>query len=169
MKTFLPATGSEAEWNAAYYRVEDYLRALGGVNRVHQSQIIIRLLAAAAEKHAAHPDESPAVLAMEEARAALDRWFSEILPRGDGGAFRGLTSLLAADASGKWPDRLLAEDIPIDFQLALQANDVRGGPDLNVSSMAPRPFDAQPLLDIINLPDRLLKAWRHPGSRLKSS
>ena len=34
MKTFFPQTGTDEEWNAAYYRLEDYLRALRVVNKV---------------------------------------------------------------------------------------------------------------------------------------
>jgi hypothetical protein len=40
MNTLFPLTGSETEWNAAYYRLEDYSRSLRFVNKVHQSQIL---------------------------------------------------------------------------------------------------------------------------------
>ena len=69
MNTFFPRTGSEAEWNAAYYRLEDYFRALRLVNKMHQSQIILRILERAAARHARDATQSPTVLAMEEAGA----------------------------------------------------------------------------------------------------
>jgi len=55
--------------------------------------------------------------------------------------------LLVADAPEKWPRDFLAEDIPEEFQQAMQQYDVRAGPDLQVSSMVPRPIDISPLVE----------------------
>jgi hypothetical protein len=169
MKTFSPATGSETEWNAAYYRLEDYLRALHVVNRVHQSQIILRLLQGAAVKHAANPDLSPVTLVMQEAHAAMERWFNQIIPRGERAPVQGLTALLAANALQKWPAAFLADNVPTELQRAIQGNELRAGPELSVSSMAPRPLDARPLVALISLPSCWLKSPRDLLSRLKSS
>jgi hypothetical protein len=147
MKSFFPTTGSEVEWNAAYYRLEDYLRALHVVNKVHQSQIILRLLQAAAVKHAADPSRSPTALVLEEADAALEEWFAKILPGRPRTEVMGYVALLVADAPEKWPRDFLAEDIPEEFQQAMQQYDVRAGPDLQVSSMVPRPIDISPLVE----------------------
>ena len=153
MKTFFPQTGSEAEWNAAYYRLEDYLRALHVTNKVHQSQIISQLLEVVAAKHARDPEQSPTTLAMAEAHAAMDRWFTIILQRPDRSSAVGLLLLLITDASDKWPTVFLSENIPDEFRQALQESDVRASPDLHVSSMVPRPLDISPFAEVV-LQDR---------------
>src|SRR5580704_6222767 len=95
--TFFPATGTEAEWNAAFYRLADYFRALHLVNKVHQSQIILHLLELTAAKHANNPGQNPTTLAMEEARAAMEHWFEGILQSRDRMVVVGLLSLSAVD------------------------------------------------------------------------
>ena len=158
MKTFSPQTGSETEWNAAYYRLEDYLRALHVVNKVQQSQIILGLLQTAAIKHAQNPGQSPTALAMEEAYAAMDRWLGKIFQPQKSVSGAGLVSLLITDAVEKWPTAFMADDVPPDLQRAMQESDVRAGPDLRVSNMVPRPIDPSPLLEAM-LPDR----WERPS------
>ena len=43
--SFQPKTGTMEAWNAAYVRVEDYLRAHRIHNRLHSSRLVLRLLA----------------------------------------------------------------------------------------------------------------------------
>ena len=79
MNLFSPQTGSEAEWNAAYYRLEDYLRAMHLTNKLHQNQVILRLLRAAAARHARNPEIPPTTLALDAAHEEMDGWFKLIL------------------------------------------------------------------------------------------
>ena len=44
LNAFRPRTGTPAQWNAAFVRVEDYLRAHRVHNRLQQSQILQRVL-----------------------------------------------------------------------------------------------------------------------------
>jgi len=141
MTTFFPNTGSETEWNAAYYRLEDYLRALHVVNKLHQSQIILRLLQAAAVRHAADSGQSPTTIALHEAQAAIDQWCERVLRQQERGWVNGRISLLITDAAEKWPALFLANEIPSDFERVMQESQVQAGPDLQVSSMVPRPID----------------------------
>ena len=137
MNTFFPLTGSEADWNAAYYRLEDYFRSLRVINKVHQSQLILQILESAASRHAADVNENPTTLAMEQARTAIDHWFENILGPRERIAAAGLISLLAANALARWPKAFLADQIPPELRQELQENEVRAGPDLQVSSMVP--------------------------------
>ena len=141
MTTFFPKTGSETEWNAAYYRLEDYLRALRVVNKVQQSQIILRCLQAAAVRHALDPDQSPTTLALDEVQAAIDQWCERILQRHERVWVTGRISMLIADAMEKWPTVFLSDETAPDFQRLMRESDVRAGPDLQVSRMVPRPMD----------------------------
>jgi hypothetical protein len=160
VKQISPKTGSELEWNAAYCRLEDYLRALHVSNKVHQTQIILRLLQRAAARQELNPDLCPTVLAMAELRAAMDRWFAEFLPPHERVSEVGFLSLLASAVPEKWPAAFLAKEIPDDCQRALQENEVRAVPDLQVTSMVPQPF-ANPLLGGFNLPVPMEKLARY--------
>jgi hypothetical protein len=141
-----PRTGSLEAWNAAYVRVEDYLRAHRIHNRLLQLRIIQKILDRAAERHAANPSLDPTVLAAEETEAMMDSWFAEILEqRGqphDRLAVDGRVALLLCDGPQKWPYAFLEEsDFPPDFVKAMRASSIRAGPDMAVSSMVARPID----------------------------
>jgi hypothetical protein len=143
---FQPKTGSMEAWNAAYVRVEDYLRAHRIHNRLHQSRLIEKILERAARSHAQHPALDPTTLAAEETEAMIDAWFGEVLgERGlphDRIAIDGRLALLLCDGPQKWPYAFLDEDdIPADFAHAMQTSFMQAGPDLAVSSMVPRPIE----------------------------
>jgi hypothetical protein len=144
--TFRPKTGSMESWNAAYVRVEDYLRAHRIHNRLHQSRLIEKILERAARRHAGHPALDPTTLAAEETEVMIDAWFGEVLgERGqphDRIAINGRLALLLSDSPQKWPYAFLDEDnIPDEFAHAMQTSFMRAGPDLAVSSMVPRPIE----------------------------
>jgi hypothetical protein len=164
MKTFLPATGSLEEWNAAYYRLEDYLRAHHVTNKVHQSQIILRLLRRAAVKHALDPGRSPTTLALEEAYDEIEHWFRLLLAEPGIAGSRlctlGRVSLYVLDADSKWPNVLLfGEEIPDDFRTAVQRATVQSGPDLRISSMVPRPIDVNSVAELIEETRDKFEKW----------
>jgi hypothetical protein len=148
MKRFTPATGAVEDWNMAYYRLEDYLRAHNVTNKLHQSQIILRLLERAAAQHAVDPAQAPTKLALDEAYAVIDRWFQSLLP--DEPEARapvvGRVAMFILNAPEKWPSAFLADDadVPAEFKHALREITVEAGPDLRFSSMVPRPLDITP-------------------------
>lgn len=146
LSSFRPATGTMEGWNAAYVRVEDYLRAHRIHNRLHQSRLIQTILERAARRHAANPALDPTTLAAEEAEALMTAWFAEILGLEDQGhdriAVAGRVALLLSDGAEKWPYAFLnTENAPADFKTAMQASSIVAGPDMAVSSMVPRPID----------------------------
>jgi hypothetical protein len=143
---FNPKTGSLEAWNAAYVRVEDYLRAHRVHNRLHQIRLIQTVLERAAERHAAKPALDPTILAAEEIEALMDAWFADVLDeRGQPHeriAVDGRVALLLCDGPQRWPYAFLDEDnIPADFARAMRSSNLEAGPDLAVSSMVPRPID----------------------------
>jgi hypothetical protein len=150
LSNFRPKTGSMEAWNAAYVRVEDYLRAHRLHNRLHQSRLIQKILERAARRHAEHPALDPTTLAAEEAGAMMDAWFSEVLGErnqpGERIVINGRLALLLSDGAQKWPYAFLDEDnIPAEFAQAMQAGSLQAGPDLAVSSMVPRPIELGPI------------------------
>lgn len=147
---FRPRSGSMDEWNAAYVRVEDYLRAHRIHNRLHQNRLIHQTLERAARRHELEPARSPTLLAAEELEAAMDRWFAGMLEqRGqspDRIASDGRLALILCDGAERWPYAFLDDrQIPPEFAAAMRARVVEAGPDLSISSMVPRPIDLGPI------------------------
>jgi hypothetical protein len=145
-EAFRPKTGTMESWNAAYVRVEDYLRAHRIHNRLHQSRLIQKILERAARRHAAHPALDPTMTAAEETEALMDTWFGAVLNQEgvphDRLAIDGRVSLLLCDGPERWPYAFLDEEhIPADFAQAMRSSNLEAGPDLAVSSMVPRPID----------------------------
>jgi hypothetical protein len=152
LSTFQPRTGTLEAWNAAYVRVEDYLRAHRIHNRLHQSRLILRILERAARRHEADPTLDPTTLAAEEAERMMDAWFSEVLGEKDLPhdriAVTGRLALLLTDGAEKNPYAFLdGEHIPPEFARTMQQSSIEAGPDLAVSSMVPRPIDLGPITE----------------------
>jgi len=147
LDTFRPRTGTLDQWNAAYVRVEDYLRAHRVHNRLHQSRLIQRILIAAARMHEQRPVTEPATLAIEEADRLMDVWFGELLGEKkdlshDRIASEGRIALLLAEGLEKWPYVFLEkETAPPEFLQAVKRGSIQAGPDLAISSMVPREID----------------------------
>jgi hypothetical protein len=146
LSTFRPSTGTLEQWNSAYVRVEDYLRAHRIHNRLHQSRLIQLILERAARRHAEDPALDPTTLAAEETEKLMDRWFGEILGDQERSheriAVDGRVALLLCDGPQKWPYAFLDEEkVPGEFTQAMQESFIQAGPDLAVSAMVPRPID----------------------------
>ena len=146
LSRFRPRTGTMEAWNAAYVRVEDYLRAHRIHNRLHQSRLIQTILERAARRHEANPALDPTTLAAEEIEALMDEWFAEVLAHKNQPheriATEGRVAMLITDAPQKWPYAFLdKQTIPTDFAKAMQASSVEAGPDMKFSNMVPRPID----------------------------
>lgn len=146
LNSFRPKTGTLEQWNSAYVRVEDYLRAHRIHNRLHQSRLILRVLSAAADRHEQDPRLNPVTLAIEETDRVMDSWFAGLL--GEKGlphdrlAAEGRVALLMADGTQRWPYAFLDDqNTPPDFAQAMKQSSLRAGPDLAVSSMVARDID----------------------------
>ena len=55
LNAFRPRTGTPDQWNAAFIRVEDYLRAHRVHNRLQQITILQKVIARAAARHEQNP------------------------------------------------------------------------------------------------------------------
>ena len=146
LSTFRPPTGTLEQWNAAYVRVEDYLRAHRIHNRLHQSRVIQNVLERAAKRHAQNPALDPTTLAAEECEALMASWFKDVLANkelpDDRVPVTGRVALLISDGTQKWPYAFLQrENIPEDFSRAMRDSSMEAGPDMSVSNMVPRPID----------------------------
>lgn len=161
---FRPTTGSMDDWNGAYVRVEEYLRAHRIHNRLHQSRLIQQILERAARRHEADPSLNPTTLAAEETEKLMDAWFGEMLDeRGlphERIAIDGRVALLLCDGPRRWPYAFLDErQVPPDFKEAMRAGVIEAGPDLAVSSMVPRPIDLGPIPDAAGDTIEQIEKW----------
>jgi hypothetical protein len=164
LATFQPRTGTLDEWNDAYLRVEDYLRAHRIHNRLHQSRLILRILERAARRHEKTQAVAPTILAAEEAERMMDAWFSEVLGERDLPhdriAVNGRLALLLTDGPTRWPYAFLDEEqVPPEFARAMQQSSIEAGPDLAVSSMVPRPIDLGPISEAAGETMERLEKW----------
>ena len=141
MKSFCPTSGTESEWAQARARVAAYLQALNLTIQEQNERITMTALRQAVSKHQENPGESPTALTMDEIQRLFEKWFERLPGLHGRAAPAGYVSLYAIEAGKKWPEAFLSEDVPDDFQRALQGHEVRAAPDLSVSSMVPRPFE----------------------------
>ena len=161
---FRPKTGTMETWNAAYVRVEDYLRAHRIHNRLHQSRLIQAILERAAKRHEANPASNPTALAAEEVEALMDSWFAEMLDTPgqphDRIAIDGRLALLLSDGPEKWPYAFLDErNVQPELADAMRASVVKAGPDMSVSSMVPRPIDLGPIPEVAGETIERIEKW----------
>lgn len=132
----------QEEWDEATARVLAYFAAirLGGVQ--HRTRTALKVIEEAARRVAQRPDLPPVEAAMTVANEWLSRWFARALPESPGDPIAvGLVALRVSEAEAHWPNALLSADPPPPLKEALESVSVRTGPDLFLSSMAPREMD----------------------------
>jgi hypothetical protein len=164
LSSFRPATGTPEQWNAAFVRVEDYLRAHRVHNRLQQSRILQEVLARAARRHEREPAANPTTLAAEEIDRMMDAWFVELL--GDRTlphervAIEGRVALLLCDGVDRWPYAFLDPvNVPPEFATEMKKRSIQAGPDLAVSSMVPREIKLGTLTGVAGQTFERIERW----------
>jgi hypothetical protein len=151
-REFRPRTGAMEAWNAAYVRVEEYLRAHRVYNRLHATRLTVKILERAAAKHERTPARDPVVLAAEEMEAMTEEWFARNLrdselPHGSR-LVAGRVAMMLANAPERWPYAFLADEVPPELGKVFETTAIYAGPDMSVSSMVPQPIDLGPISDV---------------------
>jgi hypothetical protein len=164
LNAFRPRTGTPAQWNAAFIRVEDYLRAHRVHNRLVQSQILQRVLVRAASQHEKQPHLEPTTLAAEEIDRMMDAWFGELL--GDKNlpheriAIEGRVALLMCDGVDRWPYSFLeSEHVPPEFAKEMRQSSMEAGPDMTVTSMVPRQIELGTITEVAGQTFEQIEKW----------
>ncbi len=164
LTAFRPRTGTPEQWNAAFVRVEDYLRAHRVHNRLQQSQILQRVLAQAARQHEKEPHLDPTTLAAEEIDRMMDAWFGELL--GDKNlpheriAVEGRVALQMCNGVERWPYAFLdLENVPPEFAHEMKQRSVQAGPDMTVTSMVPREIELGTLTEVAGQTFEQIEKW----------
>ncbi|HEY8995208.1 MAG TPA: hypothetical protein VIM71_11135 [Lacunisphaera sp.] len=164
LNAFRPRTGTPDQWNTAFIRVEDYLRAHRVHNRLQQITILEKVIARAAARHEKNPSLDPTTLAAEEADQMMDEWFGELL--GDKNlpheriAVEGRVALLLTDGVERWPYAFLDERrVPPEFAQEMQRRSIQAGPDMTVTSMVPRPIELGALTEVAGQTFEQIEKW----------
>jgi hypothetical protein len=164
LRLFRPATGTPEQWNAAYIRVEDYLRAHRVHNRLLQTQLLQEVLGRAARRHAQQPHLEPVTIAAEEIDRMMDEWFGELL--GDKNlphnriAIAGRVALLLCDGVERWPHAFLDDrNVPPEFAQEMKRRSIQAGPDMKVSSMVPREIDLGRFTEVAGQTFEHIEKW----------
>lgn len=164
LNAFRPRTGTPEQWNAAFIRVEDYLRAHRVHNRLQQITILAKVMARAAKRHEQNPSLDPTTLAVEEIDRMMDDWFGELL--GDKNlpheriAVEGRVALLLSDGVDRWPYAFLDDrQVPEEFAREMRRRSIQAGPDMTVSSMVPRPIELGALTEVAGEAFERMERW----------
>jgi hypothetical protein len=164
LNAFRPRTGTPEQWNAAFIRVEDYLRAHRVHNRLQQITILEKVIASAARRHEQNPELDPTTLAAEEIDRMMDAWFGELLGHKDLPheriAVEGRVALLMCDGVERWPYAFLDErQVPPEFAQEMQRRSIQAGPDMTVTSMVPRPIELGTLTEVAGQTFEHIERW----------
>lgn len=164
LNDFRPRTGTADQWNAAFIRVEDYLRAHRVHNRLQQITILQKVIARAAARHEQNPSLDPTTLAAEEIDRMMDGWFGELL--GDKNlpheriAVEGRVALLLSDGVERWPYAFLDEQhVPPEFAEEMRRRSIQAGPDMTVTSMVPREIELGTLTEVAGQTFEQMEKW----------
>ena len=145
-----PSPAEVADWDEAYGKVENYLRACRVASRLHRARLTAMIVHRAIERRSAADAAAGGVplstVAIEEARRLIAAWLTGLLPpRPDERPYtqaEGFVALYLCDGPMRWPNAFLnPREAPPGFLDTLRARLVKAGPDLEVSSMVPRTID----------------------------
>jgi len=137
------------EWNDAYEKVENYLRACRVGSHLQRARLIALILQRVHDRTQSDrsvADRSLPELAIVEVRDRIAEWITHYLPlHADGRSLNlgeGMLAIYLCDGPTRWPYAFLdSQRMPAEFVEALGTRVVRAGPDLAVSSMVPRDMD----------------------------
>ena len=167
-----PATAGE--WDAAFDKIENYLRALRVASRLHRARLAALILQRAWQARESQPAAERLPLsdaAIVEARLLLRAWFDGLLPPRPGGSTggveQGLLALYLCDGATRWPGAFLhPADTPPALAEAMRARIGRTGPDLEISRVVPREIDLGLIPGIAGSTRALFARWPLLGTLL---
>ena len=145
LKPFVPRWGSPEEWNEAYEKVENYLRACRINSRLHRARLIHRVLQRVSEHGPVPEAETLSTAAIRETQVMMEEWFARLLQPAEEGRYSlvdGRVALLLCDGSDRWPYAFLTtDDLPPDLVKEMRESILVAGPNLAISNMVPRAID----------------------------
>lgn len=137
------------EWNEAYEKVENYLRACRVSSHLQRARLTALILQRVYDRMQADgtaKEHTLSELAIMEVRDRIADWVAHYLPSREEGKSvslgEGMLAIYLGDGPMRWPYAFLdSSRMPAEFAESIRARVVRAGPDLAVSSMVPREID----------------------------
>lgn len=145
-------------WDEAFLRVESYFRAHQIESRILLNRLVMEVIMAA--RAAALPSADPVALAMREAERRTNAWFARVLgdaadPDDERLGTRGRIALVLCDVPARWSQHFLADaPPPPELIEAMRAAYIEAGPEIEITSMFPRPMDFGPIANVAD------EAWK---------
>ncbi|TAG27327.1 MAG: hypothetical protein EAZ36_06945 [Verrucomicrobia bacterium] len=147
-------------WDDAFSRVEGYLRAHQIESRLVLNHIATGIIHEAHRKAQLGGGGDPLALTMQEAERRTEAWFRRVLgdaidPDDDRMGARGRIALVLTDVPARWPQHFLADtEPPPELVGAMRAAYIEAGPQMQLTSMVPRPMDFGPIANVAD------EAWK---------
>lgn len=137
------------EWNAAYEKVDNYLRACRVSSRLHRARLTSQILCrvyARSERGELKPGVSFSEAAINEVRSDILAWLEPHLRQNDGKTpvsfGEAMLALYLGDGPTLYPYSFLdATSMPPALVKRMDDRVVQAGPGLSISSMVPRDPD----------------------------
>lgn len=138
------------DWNEAYEKVENYLRACRVGSHLQRARLTALVLQRVHDRLQADPQEGELNIpgmAIDEVRNRIEEWIGHYLPEQviQGKSISLGNSMLAlylGDGPMRWPYAFLdSVNRPDELAEIIRARIVRTGPDFAFSSMVPREID----------------------------
>jgi hypothetical protein len=139
-------------WNEAYGRLVEYLDTFALGDRAQVTRLALTLLDEAKEAHQRDASQHPTTLTLSRAQAKITAWLRAALADRDQADSRvlsaGSIAVLISRVAQTRPGSFLATPLPDEVRQSLRQALVLTGPDMEFSSMTPRPLDYGPMLDL---------------------
>lgn len=164
LTAFVPTWGTPEEWNEAYEKVENYLRAFRVESRLHRARLIQKVLQHVADRPPPTDGTPLTTLATRELQSMIEEWLAKLTQEPSSTDVQGRLGLLLCDGQTRWPYCFLEPDrVPEEMVVKMRKAILRAGPDLAVSNMVPREIDLGLLPDLAG--DALETFHRQPVIR----
>ncbi len=153
-----PTDLAGSAWDEAFLRVESYFRAHQIESRILLNRLVMEVIRDA--RAGAPRGGDPVGLAMREAERRTNAWFARVLgdaadPDDERLGTRGRIALVLADVPARWPQHFLADaPPPAELVEAMRAAYIEAGPEIEITSMFPRPMDFGPIANVAD------EAWK---------
>jgi hypothetical protein len=142
----------QAAWNEAHDRLHYFLKTFLLNDHAQVSRLALKLLDEAREIHRKDPSQHPTPQTMIHAQKRIAEWLAVNLEARDKSPAQifasGYTALLLSDAFRTASESFLGFPVPEELRQSMRQTLLVTGPDLNISSMTPRPLDYGPMLDL---------------------
>ena len=153
-----PALMSPPEFAEAQRKIAAYLRACG-LYPTAAEEAGTSLLELMLQRPAPAAPASPEA-AVNGVLDLLDRWPVGIAPENSAETpAHARARLFLADVPARWPEALLAGEVPPELRDAVHAVTLQPAPELQQASMTPQPIDLGPVSDVADGTWRSFDKW----------